>query len=324
MKIADMHCDTISELYWKGKDNSFLKENKLQIDIGKLKKSNYCLQTFAIFIHLQRVKCPYKIALEMIERYHKELEANKKEIGEVVNYYQIEENMRQGKISSLLSIEEGGICEGKLEYLYNLYNKGVRMMTLTWNFENQLAFPNQTREGRFGRVEEKGLKEAGVLFIEEMERLGMVIDISHLSDGGFYDVAKYTKKPFVASHSNARSICPHVRNLSDEMIKIIGERGGVIGVNFYRGFVDKETSMEKTYTTVEVLISHIKHIIKVGGMDSVGIGTDFDGIDDKVQIKDSSYMGLLYDGLKKAGISESNVEKICYKNVLRVLKERLQ
>ena len=323
MKIIDMHCDTISEIYWKRKDNIFLKENNLQIDINRLRGSNYLLQTFAIFVHLKRVNNPYETALEMIKEYYKQLEENREEIGAVFRYKDIVKNEKEGKISSLLSIEEGGVCNGSIENLQTFFEKGVRMMTLTWNFENQLAYPNNTSVGRFGTVNYHGLKEMGINFINEMERLGIIIDVSHLSDGGFYDVANYTKKPFIASHSNARSICPHVRNLTDPMIEIIGNRGGVIGINFYRAFVDKREDANTTYTKVKELVSHIKHIVQVGGIESVGLGTDFDGIDSQVEVKDCSYMYLLYDELKRENFSETSIEKIFSKNVLRVIKDIL-
>ena len=163
------------------------------------------------------------------DRY-REIEKNKDDIGIVYSYDDIIKNQKNNKMSALLSIEEGGACKGDLALLRNFYRLGVRMMTLTWNYENELSFPN----GHFydeKSKERRGLKEKGFEFINEMERLGMIIDVSHLSDDGIYDVYNNTKNPFIASHSNARSICSHQRNLTDDMIKKIGERGGIIGVN---------------------------------------------------------------------------------------------
>ena len=148
----------------------------------------------------------------------------------------------------MLTVEEGAVCKGSTGKLRHLYRLGVRMLTLTWNYPNELGWPNvkMPPEGSEEAPDftvpdrEHGLTETGFAFLSEMERLGMIVDVSHLSDAGFWDVARAAEKPFVASHSNARAVCHHVRNLNDEMIRALAEKGGVTGLNFCPSFLEAE------------------------------------------------------------------------------------
>lgn len=318
-KFIDMHCDTISAIRESDK-RECLRENSFHVDLEKMKKAGYMLQTFAAYVYMGNDKNPLEECLGLIDTFHEQIALNKDYIQPVYQYSDIIENQRAGKMSALLSIEEGGCCKGKLENLRNFYRLGVRMMTLSWNFENEIAYPNLVREGRYGKPDTKnGLKDLGIQFIEEMERLGMIIDVSHLSDAGFYDVYEHTKKPFLASHSNARNVCSHVRNLTDDMIRKIAERGGVTGINLYADFVDQQSDSNRCQSNMENLIAHIKHIKNVGGISSIGLGTDFDGISSKgLEIKDCSHMPLLADGMKKAGFHESEIDAVLYQNVLNL------
>lgn len=323
MRIIDFHCDTISKIYDyrnNGEDIN-LKQNNLHLDIDKMKKSDYMLQVFASYINLKYDKNPLQNCLNHIDLLYKELEKYKDDISIAYNYEDIIRNKKNNKISALLSIEEGGVCKGDLALIRNFYRLGVRMMTLTWNYENELSYPNGHYYDEV-RNERKGLKEKGFEFIKEMEDLGMIIDISHLSDDGIYDVYNNTKKPFIASHSNARSICSHGRNLTDDMIKKIGERGGLIGINFYSTFL-KDNLTYKDTSMIKDIIDHMKYISNIGGIDVVGVGTDFDGIDCGLEFKDSSNMQLIAEDMKKNGFSEEEIEKVFYKNGLRLFKEVL-
>ena len=195
------------------------------------------LQCFAVYINKAYSGNVLLDGLKLVDIFYEELEKNKDIISQVRNYADIEKNMREGKMSAMLTGEEGDICAGSLAMLRNYYRLGLRMMTLTWNHENELAYPNHgvfNEDGTFcyDADASKGLKEKGFEFIAEMERLGMVIDVSHLSDAGFWDIYNTTTKPFVASHSNARSVCPAVRNLTDDMVRRLAERGGITGINF--------------------------------------------------------------------------------------------
>ena len=172
--------------------------------------------------------------------------------------------------------------------------------------------------------EENGLTDLGRELVREMEQLGMIIDVSHLSDRGFYEVLELTTKPFVASHSNARGLCPHPRNMTDEMIRRLGERGGCMGLNFYQEFLRTgDSESEGIQGGLEALVRHAKHIIHVGGGDVLGLGSDFDGIDTNPDIPDVTAMERIWERLHRAGFSQGQLDKIFHENVLRVYREVL-
>ena len=336
MKIIDMHCDTIAEIWYSQKNVAAgkaavcknLRENDLQLDLMKMKKGDYLLQNFAMFVNLERKENPFESVMQLVDVFYTEMEKNKDLIGVVKNYADIETNMQAGKMSAMLTVEEGGVCKGEIPFLRDLYRLGVRMMTLTWNHENSLAYPNNVPgDGEtvfpYEPDMSRGLKEKGHAFIEEMERLGIIIDVSHLSDAGFYDVYEHTGKPFVASHSNARALCGHCRNLTDDMIRKLAERGGVTGLNYCCSFLMEPDENGHVQSRVAKMAEHAKYLEKVGGIDCIGLGSDFDGIGGDLEMKDASMLPLLVDALQKAGFHESEVDKILYKNVLRVYKEVL-
>lgn len=327
MKVADMHCDTILHMEQGG--GIELAKNNLHIDVDKLKKGDYLVQNFAMFVDLKKYENPLERCMDMIDTFYLELKKNEKDIALALNYEDIMRNQKENKISALLTIEEGAATKGKLSYLRDFYRLGVRMITLTWNYENGIGFPNvkYITDGvqDFKSPNEKdGLTKTGIALVEEMERLGIIIDVSHLSDAGFLDVLKYTKKPFVASHSNARSVCNCVRNLPDSYIKRLSERGGVMGINYCADFLTEAKVGEKNISTVDAMVKHIKHIVSVGGIECVGLGSDFDGISCELELSDASKMSILADRLEKEGFSEAEVEKIFYKNVMRLYKDVLK
>jgi len=319
MKVIDMHCDTFSEIFL-AKEKS-LYSNDLNIDIQKMQKGGYLLQNFAMFVPLDRVEDPRETAFRMIDIYNREMYANREHIGRVLSFADIQKNQDAGKLSSMLTIEEGGVCLGYLRTLRKLYSMGVRMITLTWNFENELGYPN-TIAGLAGYDPSKryGLKEFGFQFVEEMERLGMIVDVSHLSDDGFWDVCKVATRPFVASHSNARSLCYHTRNLTDDMVRALAGRGGVTGLNFCNIFLDAD----KKISTIDDTVRHMRYLANVGGIDCVGLGTDFDGIRNELELFNCSQMPRLADAMARDGFTEAEIEKIFYHNVLRVYKDTLK
>lgn len=315
--IVDLHCDTIMALY-QNKDKE-LSSNDLQIDINKLIKGNYLAQVFAMFVYLKAGN-PFNICNEMIELFYSEIKKNKDKIAVALNYEQLLKNQEKGLLNAILSIEEGGVIDGILSNVDYFYALGVRMICINWNFYNGIGYPNfkLTEKPDFTKPNtELGLTQFGLDVIKRMEKLGMIIDVSHLSDKGFWDVYNNTTKPFIASHSNARSVCNHVRNLSDEMIKALASRGGVIGLNFCTNFISSDASI--TYT--KDIVKHAIHIISVGGIDSLAIGTDFDGIDRTTEIDNAGEMNKLYDAFKEEGLTDLDIEKIFYKNFLRVFKE---
>ncbi len=329
MKAADMHCDTIYEIYERRKkgEDLCLRRNALHLDLEKMRKGDYGLQNFAIYVHLGRTEDPFRQAMEMIDTFYEEMEANRDLIGVVRSYEDIRENWEEGRMSAMLTMEEGGVCLGDVRLLRDFYRLGARMMTLTWNFPNELGYPNRTvaegpDKGCYPDTEH-GLTQKGFEFLEEMERLGMIIDISHLNDAGIWDVFSHTKKPFVASHSNARALAGHPRNLTDPMIRCLGERGGVAGINYYSDFLHDWREGEERESRAAHMVAHMKHMKNVGGIGCVGLGSDFDGFGGPVQLKDGSGLPLLEEEMRRQGFLPSEIEAVFYKNVLRVYREVL-
>lgn len=324
MRVADMHCDTIYMLLKKrreGAEVSLLK-NTLHMDLQKMKQGDYILQNFAMFVHQNETDNPYEECKAEYAVFAEKMEKNKELISQVFSYKEIEKNIERGKISALLTIEEGEVCQGSTEKLKEFYDLGVRMMTLVWNYDNSLstsaakAVPPTLRKYHGSRP---GLTETGVEFVQCMEALGMIPDVSHMSDEGIEDMLNITTKPFVASHSNARSLCPHQRNLTDEFLKRMGNKGCVIGANFFSRFLREDAE----YTETAWIAEHILHMVNVAGSESVGLGSDFDGIGCGLEMEDCAGMQTLADALSKRGMSQEQIEKVFYKNVLRLYKEVL-
>ena len=319
MRLIDLHCDTIWMLMREKGTN--LHENSFCVDIKKLKAKGSMAQFFACFIYLNDSKSEekwdqgYQLAFDMIKRGKAEFAACSKDISLAFSYDEFVDNYATGKISALMTIEEGGILNNDISRLYELYNQGIRLITLTWNHENCIGFPNSKDKA----IMQKGLKLFGIEVVEKMNELGMVIDVSHLSDGGFWDVLKYSKKPVIASHSNVRSLCDHPRNLSDEMIKALADKGGIAGVNLYPYFINKNGKAK-----VEDIANHVMHMYKLGGEDFIAIGTDFDGFDEgELDICHMGEIDKLYEVVKRRGLSERQIEKFWSGNAMRVMHDVL-
>ena len=292
-----MHCDTLSALMYDRKNNiqSELRQNNHHLDLMKVMKGDYMLQCFAVYINKEYSDNVLLDGMKLVDIFYNEMEKNKDIISQVRCYADIEENMKAGKMSAILTGEEGDVCAGSLEMLRNYYRLGLRMMTLTWNHENELAYPNYVVYNSDGSCTynadaSKGLKQKGFEFIAEMERLGIVIDVSHLSDAGFWDVYNNTGKPFVASHSNARAMNPHVRNLTDDMFRALVDRGGIAGFNFCRDFV-REDGADPTRDDV---LFHIDHFLKLGGEHAIALGSDYDGCDVPSWLEPAQRVGELH------------------------------
>lgn len=341
--IIDMHCDTISEIRHRRErgEACCLRENALHIDAGRLADGGYLLQCFALYVNLrgcggidkQGVLQPDQAWADLLELYgiyRRELEQNADVLQSVCSAAQLEQCRQAGKVGAMLTVEEGGVCGGSLERLEELYNMGVRMLTLTWNFPNELGYPNLDSlnpqmgyASLFQADTEHGLTDTGRAFVVRMEELGMLADVSHLSDRGFWDLIETGKKPFVASHSNARAICPCVRNLTDEMIRALAERGGVMGLNFCADFLRTLPEGVQRPCRLEDITVHARHIFQVGGEDCLGLGSDFDGIDTNEALPGAQAMERLWTALGQSGFTQRQLDKIFHANVLRVLTERL-
>ena len=335
--IIDMHCDTISKIYGrrqKGEAVS-LRENDMHLDLLRMKQGGYLCQCFALFTYLQTLldegKDPFLYARAMSDIFDEEMAANSDLVRPVTTADQILANQKDGVISALKTIEEGGVYKGDPELVKAFYGMGVRKSTLTWNFENELAFPNRmTTDPKLGTPKmipetEHGLKPAGKDVIQLMEELGMLIDVSHLGDKGIYDIFDIVKKdtPVLASHSNARGLTPHPRNLTDDMLKLIADHGGVTGINFCPAFLNEDGD-SLHLSRVSYMVRHIKYIRNVAGIDVIGLGTDYDGISGTLELKGGQDMQKLADALSLAGFTTEEIEKIYYKNVLRVYQQVLR
>lgn len=329
-KVVDMHCDTIPvmfELMKSGKQVS-IEKNNFQIDLEKLQKGNYLCQCFSLFTDLGQVEeegeTPFYHAMALAEYWKKEIGRFPDKIRQVCSYEEIMENQTKDRISAVMTVEEGGVYEGDIEKLYQFYDMGVRISTITWNFVNELGYPNPPyRTGNPWIPDtENGLTEKGIYFVEEMERLGILPDISHLNDAGIEDVFRYTSGPVAATHSNARTICGHLRNLSDDVIKKLANRGGVTGINFYPCFLRGPGEAGQKYrASAEDMVFHMKYLKNLGGIDCVALGTDFDGFDGETDIENAGSMQHLADMMSTEGFNDGEIEKVFYKNALRVFRE---
>ena len=330
MKVWDLHSDTLSELRYAENDGRPLsfRRSGLQMDMERMQQGDYLLQCFACFIHLGREqKNPLVACMEMVDIFHRLL----KEYPEELMWVRTPEDIRalpgSGKIGAMLTVEEGGACMDDVRQLRNLYRLGVRMMTLTWNFDNGLGAPNvhagQEAPGWPMELCSQGLTEKGREFVEAMEEMHMILDVSHLSDGGFWDAAGIAKRPFAASHSDARALCPHPRNLTDEMIRCMGERGGLIGLNYCPSFLDPSPDRDHARSKVSDMILHARHIMNVGGEDILALGSDFDGIEGDLELAGAQDMPKLAEAFAAAGFSGELIEKIFYRNAMRFFEENL-
>ena len=218
MRLIDMHCDTLTHLIKKPEQD--LGDTGCSVSLAGMKKAGTMAQFFACFTYFKDYKeaggyedC-YRQALRMIACMESQLSLFPEDIAPGRSYEEIMENQSAGKISAILTVEEGGILNDRPERLNILYEKGVRLMTLLWNYENCLGYPNSND----AKTMEKGLKRFGIEIVERMGEMGMIADVSHASDGTFYDILRYAKGPVVASHSNCRALCGSPRNLDDDMI----------------------------------------------------------------------------------------------------------
>lgn len=308
--MIDLHCDTIMQLL-DHPDSGDLYRNTWKIDIEKLQKAHSKVQDFALFVNLGKTNDPYGRYEEMRNLCTTQIHLYGEHIQHVLSYQDVESVYESGKIGALMSIEEGGVLGGDLDKLKQAYQDGVRLITLTWNYPNGLGEPHCGEQ-------HKKLTSKGIEFVEAMQDLGIIVDCSHLNDAGTEQLGDILDVPFVASHSNAREVTAHTRNLPDNLIKLIANKGGVIGLNFAQSFLGTSP-----VSRIEDIVKHGLYLINKGGEDVVTLGTDFDGIKPNTEIKDASEMYRLYDAFKEAGLSVEQCEKLFWKNADRLLKEIL-
>ncbi len=296
-KFFDCHCDTLTKAM---EYNQNLYDNKLHNDIKRLNKFETPVQIFAIWLEKQYLSKAYNNTVKAVEFFNEQLKKYSDYITTDYNDH--------SKLRAILSVEGGEACEGSIEKLNYLYEIGIRLMTLTWNYQNEIGCGALSGYNH-------GLTDFGKQVIKQMNKLNMMIDVSHLNEQGFWDVYNLTEKPFIATHSNAYRICNHKRNLKREQIDAIKECNGIIGINLYPVFVDGDKG-----TTYNIL-KHIDYIINITQGENIAIGCDFDGISYCCQdIKDVSSMSFLYDTISTE-FSKTIADKIFYDNMHNFITE---
>lgn len=310
LPVVDAHCDTITVLREQGRVLG-QKSGAGQLDLPRLIFGGVNLQFFAAFIGTKH-KNPLVRAHEIFDVFFEEMALNTDLIEPVFSYDDIERICSSKKVAAMLTVEGGEALAGRLEVLRMFYRIGVRGLTLTWNYKNELGYG-------VSEAGSNGLTKLGIAVVREMNRLGMVIDVSHLSIDGFWDVIKESSKPVIASHSNCRALCNHQRNLDNQQIKALACMGGVVGLCFYPDFLDPKNP------SLESVLNHAEHIADIAGVDYIGLGSDFDGMDNKVLpgLADVTFLPTVKEGLLRRGFSKAEVQKILGGNFLRVLKKVL-
>ncbi len=310
MKYIDLHCDSVTACCKSGESFSRFSG---QVNAEKLKGADCLAQCFAIFTEGEN-------AAEDFNKFLAFYYALLKENPSLTPAYCLADVLKaenSGKIAAILTVENSGFLNGDISGFSHLANAGVKMLSLVWNYANEFAHPNLVWNGNvpdFAAREKRGLTSAGKAAVEELNRLKIIIDISHLSDGGVDDVLALSSAPIVASHSNAFSVCPVSRNLPDAQLKKLADKGGVTGLNYCKDFVGGDDVFAS-------LLSHYKHIVNVAGEDAVSLGSDFDGIPRYKQMDDCTCVSKLLRYFYENGVSEKQLEKLAYSNFLRVFGE---
>ncbi|MDY6826936.1 MAG: dipeptidase [Bacillota bacterium] len=312
--VIDAHCDTVGLIARDHLGYDFRRRNrKGHIDLPRLKESGITLQFFALYIEEEHKPVgSLKRCLQLLDHYYRTMESCRDKIDTVFNTADLDHLAKSDKLAVLLSIEGGEALENSIEVLHILFRLGIRALGLTWNQQNQLA--TGVGKGSGG----DGLTSFGRTVVREMNKLGMIVDLAHINEKGFYEAIETSCRPVIVSHANARSLCDHPRNLTDEQLKELARCGGVIGLSFYPAFI---TTGE---TTLGDLLDHFVHIADLIGTDHLGFGSDFDGINKVIPgLEDVTGLPRLIEGLQKRGFSREEIKKIAGINFLQILKKVL-
>jgi membrane dipeptidase len=312
MLYVDAHCDTITKIMDNGEE---LYRNSCQIDLVRLGDRGSSVQFFAAFPS-PRFGQVYALrrVIQIIDRFYRETEKNEAHMSICTNYNEIAKAIVENKVAAVLTVEDGSALMGELSVLRVFYQLGVRSVVLTWNNRNEIA------DGAGENGTGSGLTAFGKSVVREMNALGMLIDLSHISDAGFWDVIGLSKDPIIVSHSNARCLCNHNRNLTDEQIKAVAKCGGVIGINLYPPFL-----RESGKPILTDILRHIEYISGIAGCNHIGIGADFDGIEETPEgIGGVQDMEKVFNELMKLNYPEAWIRKLAGENFLRVIRQVLK
>ena len=351
--VIDTHNDVTTPMANDDYDLSGTPPTPYRTSIERMKQGGLTAEFFSLYVKPWYVTHggAARRTLDMIDSVYRSVERHGNDLIFATSAADIRRAKKQGKIAALMGIEGGHAIENSLSTLREFYRLGVRYMTLTWNNTNDWA-----DAGR-GEKKHDGLSDFGKEVVREMNRLGMLVDVSHVSDKTMSDALDVSKAPIIASHSSARALTNQPRNIPDDLLRRIAQNGGVVQVNFYAAFIDpkaieadaertkrlkKQTDMLEAKfkddperlaeegdkleaanplppTPLSALIDHIDHIVKVAGIDHVGLGADFDGANDMPEgAKDVSMLPNITYELLKRGYSERDIRKILGENFLRV------
>jgi membrane dipeptidase len=305
-RTGERHNGTIA--YLRGSFDREAQAQKVQINFPKMKKGGIDAAFFAVDV-TRAWKNHLTYALDAFGYFEMEIAETSGDVVIAHSAQDIQTAQKNGKLAAILVVENSDGTEGSLNVLHMLFKLGMRSIGLTHNISSWAADGNaETRSGG-------GLTTFGVSLVQEMNHLGMLVDVSHISEAGFWDVLEISNKPVIASHSNCKTICAHPRNLTDEQIEALAQNGGSMGVTFVPYFVDDTTP------TLEKLLNHIDHAVQLVGPNHIGIGSDFDG--GGTLLDDATAFPQITEGLLKRNYSETDIRKILGENHLRVLKEAL-
>ena len=355
--VIDTHNDITTPMTNDDYDLSGPPPTPYRTSIERMKKGGLTAEFFSLYVKPWYVEHggAARRTLDMIDSVYRAIERHPRDLMLATSAADIRRAKQQGKIAALMGIEGGHAIEDSLPTLREFYRLGVRYMTLTWNNTNNWADSNR------GPKTHHGLSDFGKEVVREMNRLGMLVDISHVSDDTMNDALDVSKAPIIASHSSARALSNVPRNIPDDILRRIAKNGGVVQVNFYSLFVDEKTvrpqsdardarikaqqaAIDEKYKDdperrgeesdkleaanplpplpISKLIDHIDHIVKVAGIDHVGIGADFDGANDMPEgAQDVSMLPNITYELLKRGYSKQDIRKILGENLLRVFAE---
>ncbi len=319
---ADLHCDSITKCCACGGD---MLDFSGQVNIRKLTASGCGAQCFALFTDGENAEEDFK---KFLAFYGAQLEKHPR-LQPVLRRGDVERAVESGKIGAVLTVENLGFLNGGVSGIAALKAAGVKMASLVWNSANAYAYPNlKFKDGApdIAARESRGLTAAGRAAVEELNKNGVICDISHLSDGGAEDVFAISELPVVASHSNCAAVCNVSRNLTDGQIKKIAESGGLVGLNFCRDFVVEGAFADGLYGTAhtknesvfESLYGHFTHLVNVGGEDIAAIGSDFDGIPPYGELSDCTKICALFEYFERRGVRAGLLEKFAFGNFLRL------
>ena len=298
--VADAHCDFLYYMFHDGYSLEQIK-GRQAVALPYMRAGGAALQFFAAWIDPDTRISGLQQCMWLIDSYYRMLAQNE---GNGIVPFTKDFVPESGKIATVLTIEGGEAIMGGEENLRLFHRLGVRAMTLTWNASNELAYPAMSRINR-------GLTKQGKKIIKEMERIGIALDVAHLSDAGIDDALSIMNSPIFSSHTNARAVCPHKRSLSDAHIRAIARNGGVICVNYFPPQLTKNGG-----ASINDIVRHIMHIAEVGGVEHVALGSDFDGMSEYPQdLKNWADVPDLLKALQAAGLTEKELRRVAYDNL---------